>query len=175
VAYNLLFAMQSISVEGNRLVMSLKQEIELTGGQKEIVLAQAQAVFNSGGLENGRAIESVEFVIKVNKTVPISGQYENTAETSQSNLPQVLVEGIHEALQVPEGTWGKVCAEFISQQEGGEALYKHWLTPLSVIEKCGIIELSTTSGMVKDRIEQTYLPFLSKVAREFGINRIEIN
>jgi len=53
-------------------------------------------------------------------------------------------------------------------------LYKHWLKPLSVVEKEGIIELSTSSGMVRDRIEQTYLPFLSKVAAKFGINKMEI-
>ena len=46
-------------------------------------------------------------------------------------------------------------------------------TPLSVLEKEGIIELSTSSDMVRDRIEQTYLPFLVKLAGEFGINKVE--
>ena len=76
--------------------------------------------------------------------------------------------------QLPQGKWGKVCSEFISQQEGGEALYNHWLAPLSVLEKEGIIELSTSSGMVRDRINQNYMPFLVKAAKSFGIKELTL-
>jgi len=161
-AYNLLLAMQSTSEVDNTLVMSLKREIELTKYQKEVVLAQAQAVFNSGGLENGRAIEKVEFAISEGNT---AGYGSSGEQAMQQGLP---------ALTLPKGNWGKICAAFISKHEGGEALYNHWLAKLSVVEEVDTIELSTSSNMVRDRIEQTYLQFLVKVACEFGINRMEV-
>ena len=133
-----------------------------------------------GDLVEGQIIERVEFVVKptlvhwcakVNKKVLISRQCETeTAATSQSTVVPNLVQ--REELQLPQGKWGKVCNSFISDYENGIALYNHWLAPLSVVEKDGILELQTNSDMVRDRIEQTYLPFLSKVAGKFGINEI---
>ena len=122
---------------------------------------RSQAVFNSGGFENGQAIERVEFVVNASNCQNKA----SSASPANSNVKQV---------QLPKGTWGKVCSEFISEKEGGEALYNHWLAPLSVVEKDDIIELSTTSDMIRDRIEQTYLSFLSKIAAKFGINVIEL-
>ncbi len=163
VAYNLLLAMQNTSIEGNTLVVSLNKAIELTEGQKEVVLAQAQAVFNSAGLENGRVIERVEFVIKVSSCQPAA------------NTTNLLVNSnVKPKLELPQGKWGKICAAFVSEYDYN--LYIYWLAGLEVNEDSekGIIELRTSSGMVKDRVEQTYLPFLVKVAAKFGINKMEI-
>ena len=168
VANSLLLAMQNTSIEGDTLVVSLNKAVELTERQKEVVLAQAQAVFNSGGLENGRVIERVEFVVS-----PASwqnkGSMTHPQETSQSTGSSPVTSP---RLELPKGNWGEVCSAFVA--EYGAELYTHWLAGLNVIEEDNTIELRTTSGMVRDRIEQTYLPFFSKVSGEFGINKIEL-
>ena len=73
-------------------------------------------------------------------------------------------------LELPKSNWGKVCAAFISEYD--YELYKYWLESLSVEQTAATIELSTSSGMVRDRIEQNYMPFLSEVAQSTGINKI---
>ena len=173
-AYDLLLAMQGTSVVDNTLVISLNKSVRLTQQQRRVILSQAQAVFNSGDLTDGQVIENVEFVVKASnsnimpkKALSLNKQ---TAATKQSTDAPLV--GRREELQLPQGKWGKVCNSFISEYENGEALYRHWLSPLYVAEKEDSIELHTTSDMVRDRIEQTYLPFLSKVAVEFGINEI---
>ena len=181
-AYNLLLAMQSTSEVRNALVMSLNKAIQLTERQRYVILSQAQAVFNSGVLVEGQIIERVEFVVKptlvhqctkVNKVVPILRQCETeTAEISQSTVVPNLVQ--REELQLPQGKWGKVCNSFILDYENGIALYNHWLAPLSVVEKDGIIELSTSSDMLRDRINQNYMPFLVKAAKSFGIEELTL-
>lgn len=161
-AYNLLLAMQSTSEVGNTLLISLNKPIDLSENEKTIVLEQAQAVFNTSSLEEvGQAIESVEFVVS-----PTSWQKKaSTSSPANTNAKQEI--------ELPKGKWGMVCRDFISQQDNGEALYNHWLAPLSFVEKGDVIELSTSSDMVRDRIEQIYLSFLNKVAREFGITKVE--
>ena len=175
-AYNLLLAMQSTSEVKNALVMSLNKAIQLTERQRCVILSQAQAVFNSGVLVEGQIIERVEFVMKANNPniSPLVGLSceRKTAATSQSTVVSDLVQ--REELQLPQGKWGKVCNSFISDYENGIALYNHWLAPLSVLEKEGIIELSTSSGMVRDRINQNYMPFLVKAAKSFGIKELTL-
>lgn len=169
-AYNLLLAMQSTSEAGNALVLHLNRPVELTQRQKQVVIAQAQAVFNSGSLENERVIERVEFV--VNQKIPKSGQSEQITETSQ--FPVSLPVGLRENPKLQQGKWGKVCSEFIDNQEHGDSHYQNWLAGLDITEdvESGTIQLRTSSGMVKDRIEQNYLPFLRKVAARFGVNKV---
>lgn len=176
VAYDLLLAMNGAEEIGNALVMSLNKDVELSKRQKEIVLAQAKAVFNSGGFGGeGGVIESLEFVVKHTEANIVSDLTisceKQTVEASQSTDMSHLTEW--EELELPQGKWGKVCSSFVS--EYGFELYNHWLSGLEVTEnsKINTIELRTSSDMVRDRIEQTYLPFLSKIAGEFGINNME--
>lgn len=161
VAYNLLLAIQNTAEVGNMLVISLNRQIELTEQQRNVVLAQAQAVFNLEDMQgNGRAIESVEFVVK-------AFSWQNKGSTTNLSV------SCNQQIELPKGNWGKACGAFVS--EYGSDLYHYWLAGLEVTENSekGTIELRTTSGMVRDRIEQTYLPFLVKVAGEFGINKVE--
>ena len=112
------------------------------------------AVFNNRNANGlGQYVEAVEYVVNA----------------ANSNFREVEKE---QEPELPKGKWGKIYAEFIA--EFGMDMYRHWLKPLRVVEKEGIIELSTSSYMVRDRIEQIYLPFLSKVAAKFGINKMEI-
>ena len=139
-------------MEGSSLKITLNRGVELSEQELDIVLFQARAVFNNRNANgDGQYVESIEYIVN--------------AANSNFREPEKEQE-------LPKGKWGKICTEFVA--EYGMELYNHWLKPLSVVEKEGIIELSTSSGMVRDRIEQTYLPFLSKVAAKFGINKMEI-
>ena len=153
-AYELLLAFINAEMGDNRLKITLNKAVELSERELDIVLFQARAVFNKHSVNgDGQYVESVEYVVNAANS--------NFRELEKEPEPEL-----------PKGKWGNICAEFVA--EFGMELYKHWLKPLSVVEKEGIIELSTSSDMVRDRIEQIYLPFLSKVAAKFGINKMEI-
>jgi hypothetical protein len=162
--------MQNTAEVGNMLVISLNRQIELTEQQRNVVLAQAQAVFNLEDMQgNGQAIEKVEFVVS-----PASwqnkGSMTHRQEISQSTDRSLVTSP---RLELPKGNWGKVCSAFVS--EYGSDLYHYWLAGLEVTEnsETNTIELRTSSGMVRDRIEQTYLPFLAKVSSELGVEKVE--
>ena len=162
-AYEFLLAFINAEMQDNSLKITLNKAVELSERELDIVLFQARAVFNNRNANgDGQYVEAVEYVVNERFRV---------AETSQyTDAPLV---GLREKPELPKDKWGKICAEFVA--EFGMELYKHWLKPLRVVEEEGIIELSTSSDMVRDRIEQTYLPFLSKVAAKFGINKMEIS
>ena len=169
LAYALLTSMTGVKRQGSVLQITMHKLVPLSQHYKQLLLKHAAGV---GGYAGVSELEFVGIANNSNIASKLSRNCESqTSATSQSTVVPDLVQ--REELQLPEGIWGKVCSLFISQQEGGEALYKHWLAPLSVLEKEGIIELSTSSDMVRDRIEQTYLPFLVKLAGEFGINKVE--
>ena len=173
LAYALLTSMTGVKRQSSVLQITMYKPVSLSEHYRQLLLKHATGVGGYSG------VSELEFVVKptlahqcakVSKKVLKLGEYKKLQQ--QAKLPAVpdLVQPV--APQLPKGKWGKVCSLFISQQEGGEALYKHWLAPLRVVEKDGIIKLSTSSSMVRDRIEQTYLPFLNKVAGEFGIIEI---
>ena len=154
-AYEFLMAFINAEMQDNSLKITLNRGVELSERELDTVLFQARAVFNNRNANgDGQYVESIEYVVNA-----VSSNFRAPEKEQEPKLPQ--------------GKWGKICGEFVA--EYGMNMYKHWLKPLSVVEKEGIIELSTSSDMVKDRIEQTYLPFLSKVAAKFGINKMEIS
>lgn len=188
IAYNLLLAMQNTSEVKNTLVISLNRQIELTENEQDVVLAQAQAVFNSSGIsEDNQTIEKIQFMtgnqrflgsIKKENNNRVSSVYNKVCSNSSSPVASSFYTDIENKsesaethrLELPKSNWGEVCAAFIS--EYGYELYKHWLESLSIEQTATTIELSTSSDMVRDRIEQNYMPFLSEVAQSTGINKI---
>jgi len=125
------------------------------------------------GIGGYAGVNKLEFVeIAGNSNIKPDLTYPKKQASLSANLLVGLTEE-QQLLQLPKGKWGKVCTAFVS--EYGFDLYRYWLAGLEVTEDStkGTIELRTSSGMVRDRIGQTYLPFLSKVAREFGINKVE--
>lgn len=152
-AYEFLLDFVNAEMEGSSLKITLNRGVELSERELDTILFQARAVFNNRNANgDGQYVEAVEYVVNAANS--------NFREPEKEQEPEL-----------PKGKWGNICSEFVA--EFGMNMYKHWLKPLSVIEKEGIIELSTSSGMVRDRIEQTYLPFLSKVAAKFGIKKVE--
>ena len=154
-AYEFLLDFVNAEMQDNCLKITLNRGVELSERELDTILFQARAVFNNRNANgDGQYVEAVEYVVNAANS--------NFREPEKEQEPEL-----------PKGKWGNICAEFVA--EFGMELYKHWLKPLSVVEKEGIIELSVSSDMVRDRIEQTYLPFLSKVATIFGINKMEIS
>ena len=148
LAYDLLTNMVEVKREEHVLKVTMHKPITLGENLVQSLLNHAKGIGGYAG------VNELEFV--------------GIASNSNFRAPEKEQEP-----ELPKGKWGKICAEFVA--EFGMNMYKHWLKPLSVVEKEGIIELSTSSGMVRDRIEQTYSPFLSKVAAKFEINRIELS
>jgi len=164
LAYDLLTNMVEVKKEENVLKVTMHKPVPLGENLVQSLLNHANGIGGYAG------VNELEFMAIASSSNPslLVGYPQEISQFTDS-----LLVGSREELQLPQGNWGKICAEFVV--EFGMELYKHWLKPLSVVEKEGIIELSTSSDMVRDRIEQTYLPFLSKVAAKFGIHKMEIS
>lgn len=182
LAYTLLTSMTGVKRQENVLKLTMHKQVPLSQHYKQLLLKHATGVGGYAG------VSELEFVviasnsnIRPEKALSCERQTSGEEPRSPVTYPKGISQStdsalvrLWEELQLTEGIWDKVCSSFISEYgENGQALYSHWLAPLSVVEKDGIIELSTTSDMVRDRIEQTYLPFLVKVAGKFGINKVE--
>ena len=182
LAYTLLTSMTGVKRQENVLKLTMHKQVPLSQHYKQLLLKHATGVGGYAG------VSELEFVviasnsnIRPEKALSCESQTSGEEPRSLVTYPKGISQStdsapvrLWEELQLTEGIWDKVCSSFISEYgENGQALYSHWLAPLSVIEKDGIIELSTNSDMVRDRIEQTYLPFLVKVAGKFGINKVE--
>ncbi len=170
LAYTLLTSMIGVKRQENVLKLTMHKQVTLSQHYKQLLLKHATGVGEYAGVSE---LEFVGIASNSHIAPELSRNGESqTSEISQSTVVPDLVQ--REKLQLPEGNWGKVCSVFISQQEHGESHYQNWLAGLVVTEdiEVGIIQLRTSSDMVRDRIEQTYLPFLSKVADKFGIKEI---
>ena len=170
LAYALLTSMTGVKSRDSVLEITMHRSVHLSQHYKQLLLKHATGV---GGYAGVSELEFVGIASNSNIASKLSRNCESqTSEISQSTVVPDLVQ--REEFQLPEGKWGKVCSVFISQQEHGDSHYQNWLAGLEVTEdiEVGIIQLRTTSDMVRDRIEQTYLPFLSKVAGKFGIKEI---
>ena len=166
--------MIGIKRQENVLKLTMHKQVSLSQHYKQLLLKHATGVGEYAG------VSELEFVGIVSNSNIASNTSElprncesQSAEISQSAVVPNLAQ--REELQLPEGNWGKVCNTFVVEREKGTALYKHWLAGLEVVEVTEIntIQLRANSDMVRDRVEQSYLSFLNKVAREFGISKVE--
>jgi hypothetical protein len=164
LAYDLLTNMVEVKKEENVLKVTMHKPVPLGENLVQSLLNHANGIGGYAG------VNELEFMAIASSSNPslLVGYPQEISQFTDS-----LLVGSREEPELPKGKWGKICTEFVV--EFGMELYKHWLKPLSFVEKEGIIELSTSSDMVRDRIEQTYLPFLSKVAAKFGIHKMEIS
>jgi hypothetical protein len=166
LAYDLLTNMVEVKKQENVLKIAMHKPVPLGENHVQLLLKHAKGIGGYAG------VNKLEFVVMASNSNIVSALTRScerqTAKISQSADRSELT--LREEIQLPQGNWGKICTAFVS--EYGFDLYRYWLAGLEVTEDStkGTIELRTSSGMVRDRIGQTYLPFLSKVAREFGIN-----
>ena len=179
LAYDLLTNMVEVKKQEHVLKVTIHKLIPLGENYMQLLLNHAKGI---GGYAGVNKLEFVEIAGNSNIRSELTEcrnsepKSDLTYPKKQASLSASLPVGLPEEqqlLQLPQGKWGKVCTAFVS--EYGSDLYRYWLAGLEVTEDStkGTIELRTSSGMVRDRIVQTYLPFLSKVAGEFGINKVE--
>ena len=170
LAYALLTSMIGVKREENVLKLTMHKPVPLSYHYEQLLLNHAKSV---GGYAGVNELEFVGITSKSNLAPPV-GKGFHVKPKKQVNLPARSDLTYPEELQLPKGKWGNVCAAFISSYENGEAIYNHWLAGLSVVEEANTICLKTSSEMVRDRIEQTYLPFLSKVCKKNGVIEVTI-
>lgn len=169
LAYDLLTNMVEVKKQENVLKVTMHKPVPLGENLVQSLLNHAKGIGGYAG------VNKLEFVVMASNSNIVSALTRScerqTAKISQFADRSELT--LREEIQLPQGNWGKICTAFVS--EYGFDLYRYWLAGLEVTEDStkGTIELRTSSGMVRDRIGQTYLPFLSKVARELGINKVE--
>ena len=161
-AYRLLLSITFIKITNSTLVISLKNKVELTINERNIILAQAKAVFDLNNLNDGKQfLENLRFITNgLNKVLS-----KKKCETISDSIKRK---------ELPKGNWGKIVKSFIGQF--GVELYKHWLSGVEVLEDGGtkIISLKVNSAMVKDRIENEYLMFLNDVAQDIGCLKLNL-
>lgn len=154
LAYDILDNMTRIRKTEQTLEIWLDKPVEVPENQLHNLLNHAKGI---GGY---MGVDKLEFVVNKKFSI-LEKRDKQTTETSQYNIPQ--------------GIWGKVAKSFIEKY--GHDLYSHWLgdkIEAKEDREKQTICLKASSDMVKDRIEHAYLPFLSKIGMNFGINKLEV-
>ena len=141
-AYEFLTAMRYGNIENDVLTICLRKPVELTDYEKETILLQGALTYAD---PNDRDPEgkSIKFVVS----------------QAYNQIEQVLIE---ENIKIPEGVWGKIVSCFINYY--GKDAYINWISKLLVTENDKLVELTTNSEMVKDRIMSEYWAFLEEVS-----------
>lgn len=176
LAYALLTNMVEVKKQEHVLKVTMHKLVPLGENHVQLLLKHAKGIGGYAGVNELEFVgmrNSSNFLSDLTQCYNSEPRSPVTYPKKQASLSASLPVGLPEEqqlLQLPKGIWGKVCDAFIS--EYGYELYKHWLESLSVEQTATTIELSTSSDMVRDRIEQNYMPFLSEVAQSTGINKI---
>ena len=144
-AYEFLTAMRYGNIENDVLTICLRKPVELTDYEKETILLQGALTYAD---PNDRDPEgkSIKFVVS----------------QAYNQIEQVLIE---ENIKIPEGVWGKIVSCFINYY--GKDAYINWISKLLVTENDKLVELTTNSEMVKDRIMAEYWAFLEEVSEAY--------
>ena len=144
-AYEFLTAMRYGNIENDVLTICLRKPVELTDYEKETILLQGALTYAD---PNDRDPEgkSIKFVVS----------------KAYNQIEQVLIE---ENIKIPEGVWGKIVSCFINYY--GKDAYINWISKLLVTENDKLVELTTNSEMVKDRIIAEYWTFLEEVSEAY--------
>ena len=157
-AYEFLMAFVNAEMQDNCLKITLNKAVELSERALDIVLFQARAVFNNRNANgDGQYVEAVEYVVNDSFKVASTSQFTDSALVRSREEPEL-----------PQGNWGKICAEFVA--EFGMNMYKHWIAPLNVEEDNELILLSSNSGMILDRIMEKYWQRISDYSEIHNIN-----
>jgi hypothetical protein len=151
-AYQLLSNLRMFSTEGNAFKIHLNRAVSFTEREHGLILAQVQATYDTVSSDNQyQGIEHLEFIVA-----------KATASNSNTNTQQGKEP---EPLQMPEGVWGKIVNCFIDYY--GKDAYINWISKLQVKENDKLVELTTNSEMVKDRIMAEYWIFLEEVSEAY--------
>lgn len=156
-AYKLLLTYQSVKVDGNNVVISLKRDIELSEFDKQVILQQAKAVYEtSSATGEYKFIDQLEIVF---------AEQEPCAKPINQQDQEIVL---------PQGIWGNILQKLI--EEFGQDTYRNWFSKLTatVDELNKIMTLKAPSESAKDWIECRYQGTMERIASISGFKLSEI-
>lgn len=132
--------------------MSLKRFLELSELDKQVILQQAKAVYETSSTKG-----EYKFIDKLEIVFAEQEQY-----SEPINQPQ-------QEIVLPQGIWGNVLQKLI--EEYGEDTYRNWLSRLiaEVDETAKTINLEASSELISDWIRSNYKITLQYFVSNFGI------
>lgn len=151
-AYGVLSAYIGTKIQANNAVISLKRDIGLSEFDKQVVLQQAKAVY-----ETSSATGEYKFIDKLE--IVFAEQEPYVKPISQPQQEIVL----------PQGIWGNILQKLI--EEFGLDTYRNWFSKLTPIidEVAKTIELKATTLFYRNEITKRYEYNIKAVTTEFGM------
>ena len=156
-AYGVLSAYLSTKIQANNVVISLKRDIELSEFDKQVILQQAEAVY-----ETSSATGEYKFIDKLEI---VFAEQEPCAKPINQQDQEIVL---------PQGIWGNVLQKLI--EEFGQDTYRNWFSKLTAEadEVAKTIALKASSEFVKDWIQDKYMLCMKNVAHKLNILTLDL-
>lgn len=161
-AYNFLKSYKSLDICGKRAKVVLRNFVELSKSDRDIILREIQATHEKiGGERECGKIESFEIKTFSEKAIK----------------SRAVNQQIGQNFSESEEVWNKIRESFASCfGKTGSAVDEYWLSKFSakINKERKMIELKATNSFVKDWVERNYLQFLEDAAKNHGF-RIKLS
>lgn len=151
-AYGVLSAYLGTKIQANNVVIILKRDIELSEFDKQVILQQAKAVY-----ETSSATGEYKFIDKLE--IVFAEQEPCAKPISQPQQEIVL----------PQGIWGNILQKLI--EEFGIDTYKNWFSKLTAIIETDTktIELKVPNSFVQEEITRRYGDAIIELAKSLDL------
>jgi hypothetical protein len=151
-SYELLSNIKDFEVFGNTMIIHLRNPIELSSHDKNIILSQIQCIYAT--VE--KKIEIAEYVVE-NSSQQINGQRGVEIKVT-ANIPTLQKDA-----------WGDICHRLIDIYD--EYVYRNWFSKLKVFvdESDKFITLEAPNTFVKQWVESTYGETIQKIAKNLSV------
>ena len=151
-SYEMLSNLKQFKLTGVVMEIHLKNHIDFTNHDKQIILSAIQAVYGE--------IETIEFIIE--KTM---SKVANSISNKQTNQSKETFE----SLKLPKDDWGIVLKQLIEKY--GVNIYQNWFSKLTAnIDKTTrTIELKATNAMVEYWISSNYKEVLTQIMNNMDL------
>jgi len=155
LSYDILPHLVRIEKKDEVFELHLNITLELTKQTKDVILKEANAV------DGYKGVERIEFVSPEKEISVKKWSMADTATAISNNIQPELLE-------LPQGVWGQVSKELIS--EYGIDIYRNWFKKLTatVDENMKTIELRASSEFVKDWIVDKYENTIAQIVNTMG-------
>jgi hypothetical protein len=154
-SYDILPHLVRIEKKDEVFELHLNKLLELTKQTKDVILKEANAV------DGYKGVERLEFISPEKEISVKKWSMADTATSISNNIQP-------ESLELPQGLWGQVSKELIS--EYGIDIYRNWFKKLTatVDENMKTIELRASSEFVKDWIADKYENTMAQIVDTMG-------
>ena len=151
-SYEMLSNLKQFKLTGAVMEIHLKNHIDFTNHDKQIILSAIQAVYGE--------IETIEFVVQ-----KIASKLANSISNKQTNQSKETFE----SLKLPKDDWGIVLKQLIEKY--GVNIYKNWFSKLTAnIDKTTrTIELKAANTMVEYWVSSNYKEVITQIMNNMGL------